>query len=77
MIEGMAKDICIRLGERIREVRKARQWRQIDLAAHSGVNIIYISDLENGRKEICLKTLHSIAAALDMTIAQLLEPTGL
>ena len=74
---GMAKDICIRLGEHIREVRKGRQWRQIDLAAHSGVNIIYISDLENGRKEICLKTLQAVAAAFDMTIAELLAPTGL
>ncbi|MES2390833.1 MAG: helix-turn-helix transcriptional regulator [Acidobacteriota bacterium] len=73
----MAKDICVQLGERIREVRKARQWRQIDLAAHSGVNIIYISDLENGRKEICLKTLQAVASAFDMTITELLAPTGL
>lgn len=73
----MAKDICIRLGERIREVRKARQWRQIDLAEHSGLNVIYISDLENGRKEICLRTLQAVAAAFDMTITDLLAPTGL
>ncbi len=73
----MATDICILLGERIRALRKARQWRQIDLAAHSGVNVIYISDLENGRKEICLKTLQAVATAFDMTITDLLAPTGL
>lgn len=73
----MATDICILLGERIRALRKARQWRQIDLAAHSGVNVIYISDLENGRKEICLKTLHAIASAFDLTITDLIAPTGL
>lgn len=73
----MATDICILLGERIRELRKARQWRQIDLAAHSGVNIIYISDLENGHKEICLKTLQALANAFDMRITDLLAPTGL
>ncbi len=73
----MASDICILLGERIREVRKARQWRQIDLAAHAGLNVIYISDLENGRKEICLRTLQAVANAFDMTITDLLAPTGL
>jgi XRE family aerobic/anaerobic benzoate catabolism transcriptional regulator len=73
----MATDICILLGKRIRELRKARQWRQIDLAAHSNLNVIYISDLENGRKEICLRTLHSVATAFDMTITDLIAPTGL
>jgi len=73
----MATDICILLGERIRGLRKERQWRQIDLAAHSGLNVIYISDLENGRKEICLRTLQAVATAFDMKITDLLSPTGL
>jgi transcriptional regulator with XRE-family HTH domain len=73
----MATDICILLGERIREVRKARQWRQIDLAAHSGLNVIYISDLENGRKEVCIRTLQAVATAYDMSITDLIAPTGL
>ena len=73
----MATDICILLGQRIREVRKARQWRQIDLAAHSGLNVIYISDLENGRKEICIRTLQAVASAYDMSITDLIAPTGL
>jgi XRE family aerobic/anaerobic benzoate catabolism transcriptional regulator len=55
----MARDICVMLGERIRELRKARSWRQIDLAAEAELNVIYISDLENGRKEICLRTLQA------------------
>jgi transcriptional regulator with XRE-family HTH domain len=73
----MAIDICILLGRRIREVRKARQWRQIDLAAHSGLNVIYISDVENGRKEICVRTLQAVATAYDMSITDLLATTGL
>jgi transcriptional regulator with XRE-family HTH domain len=73
----MATDICILLGKRIREVRKARQWRQIDLAAHSGLNVIYISDLENGRKEICIRTLQAIATAYDMSVTELIAPTGM
>jgi transcriptional regulator with XRE-family HTH domain len=73
----MARDICILLGERIRELRKAWHWRQIDLAAHADLNVIYISDLENGRKEICLRTLQSLATALDLKITDILAPIGL
>lgn len=70
----MARDICVRLGERIRELRKARNWRQIDLAAEAELNVIYISDLENGRKEICLRTLQALATAFDMKITDMLAP---
>jgi XRE family aerobic/anaerobic benzoate catabolism transcriptional regulator len=73
----MARDICILLGERIRELRKARSWRQIDLAAEAELNVIYISDLENGRKEVCLRTLQSLATAFDMKITEVLGPIGL
>jgi len=73
----MARDICILLGERIRELRRARSWRQIDLAAEAELNVIYISDLENGRKEICLRTLQALAAAFDMKITDMLGPMGL
>jgi transcriptional regulator with XRE-family HTH domain len=31
----MAKDICAATGERIRKLRRAKGWRQIDLAGHS------------------------------------------
>jgi transcriptional regulator with XRE-family HTH domain len=69
----MATDICILLGNRIRDVRKARQWRQIDLAEHSGLNVIYISDVENGRKELCIRSLQAIAVAYEMTVTELLN----
>jgi XRE family aerobic/anaerobic benzoate catabolism transcriptional regulator len=73
----MARDICILLGERIRELRTARNWRQIDLAAEAELNVTYISDLENGRKEICLRTLQSLATAFDIKISDILAPLGL
>ena len=73
----METDICILPGERIREVRKDREWRQIDLAAHSGVNVIYLSDLENGPEEVFVRTLQVIATAFDMTITESIGPIGL
>lgn len=69
----MARDICIALGERIRELRQSRAWRQIDLAEEAGIHENYVSDLEQGRKEICLRMLQSVAAAFGMKAHELLK----
>lgn len=69
----MARDICEVLGQRIRQLRKERGWRQIDLAEETGIHENYVSDLELGRKEICLRTLQTIAKAFDMNLAELLK----
>lgn len=69
----MATDICIRLGKRIRELRKARGWRQIDLAAHAEIGKNHISELERGSREIGLRYLVAIAKALDTTADALLK----
>jgi transcriptional regulator with XRE-family HTH domain len=69
----MARDICIALGNRIRSLRKARKWRQIDLAVEAEINENYVSDLENGRKEVCLRTLQTLAQAFEMKTSELLK----
>jgi len=69
----MATDICIRLGKRIRQLRKARKWRQIDLAAHAKLSQNHICDLERGQTEIGLRNLEAVARALDVTPDKLLK----
>jgi transcriptional regulator with XRE-family HTH domain len=69
----MARDICISLGRRIRDLRRERGWRQIDLAEQAGINENYVSDLEIGKKEICLRTLNVVAAALGIKTSELLK----
>ncbi len=69
----MARDICVATGERIRELRRAKGWRQIDLAEHSGVHEVHISDLERGVREAGLRTLRKIATALGTTISEMLK----
>ena len=69
----MASDICTALGERIRDLRKERGWRQIDLAEQAGISENYVSDLEVGRKEICLRTLQVVAQAFGLRPADLLK----
>jgi transcriptional regulator with XRE-family HTH domain len=72
----MASDICVLLGKRIRELRKARGWRQLDLAEQAGINENYVSDLELGNKEICLRTLQQVALAFGMKIKDLMNGVG-
>jgi transcriptional regulator with XRE-family HTH domain len=69
----MASDVCILLGKRIRKLRLARGWRQLDLAEQAGINENYVSDLELGRKEACLGTLSTLSRAFEMKLADLLK----
>jgi transcriptional regulator with XRE-family HTH domain len=69
----MTRDICIALGDRIRTLRLERGWRQIDLAEEAGIHENYVSDLELGQKEICLRLLQTVARAFGMTTAELLH----
>jgi len=69
----MARDICVATGERIRKLRRDKGWRQIDLAEHSGVHEVHISDLERGTREAGLRTLSKIAIALETTLSEILK----
>lgn len=69
----MASDIRIRLGERIRQLRMERGWRQIDLAVHAELSKTHICDLETGRREVGLDALERIAIALDTKPSELLR----
>lgn len=67
------EDICVVLGNRVRKLRLKRGWYQVDLAAHSGINRVAISNLERGKQEARLKTLKALAESFDLTISQLLR----
>lgn len=69
----MASDICALVGEKIRKLRKKKGWRQIDLAEHSGVHEVHISDLERGAREAGLRTLHALSQALEVKLSELLK----
>lgn len=61
------------LGERIKELRKARGWNQTDLAARAGLRQGTIANLETGaRDNPTQETLDKLARAFDIPIAELL-----
>jgi len=43
------------------------------MAEHVGMDRSFISDLENGRKEICIRNLELVATAFGMTVSKLMS----
>lgn len=68
----MSSDICVRFGKRLRALRKQREWTQVYMAEYVGIDRSFISDLENGRKEICIRNLELLATAFGMTVSKLM-----
>ena len=72
----MAIDICIRFGRRVRQLRRERGWRQVDLAQHAGITENYVSDVELGKKEVCIRTIEALSLAFGVRTAELMEETS-
>jgi putative transcriptional regulator len=69
----MAKDICARVGNRIRELRQAKGWSQQILADHAQMERSHLTRLEDGKREAGLKILEKIADALGVEPYELLK----
>lgn len=68
----MAKDICVAVGQKIRQLRLEKGWTQTYLSIHAGVGRNYISDVELGKKEMGLRNLQLLAQSLDVKTADLI-----
>jgi len=67
------EDVCVRFGKRVRKLRKERGWTQTYLAVHSGLGRPFISNLEKGKKEPCLRSQEILAGAFELSLAQLMR----
>ena len=71
IILGMGST-TIPIGEKVRELRKARGWLQQDLADRAGVSRQTVVNLENGRHVPEVATLAKLAGALEAPLPELL-----
>ncbi len=69
----MTSHILIALGDRIRELRNARGWRQIDLAQHSGIHEVHLSRLESGNHQAGVETVKRIADAFGVSLSEMFK----
>ena len=72
-MEGMMRELdYIKLGMRIRQVRKVRGWSQDVLAKKCGISMSFLGHIERGTRIMSLETLVSICNALDVGADELL-----
>ena len=65
--------LLVTIGKRIRALREAKGWTQVEFAVHLGMNRGHLSDIERGKREAGLLTLQTIAGGLGTTMARLLR----
>lgn len=59
------------LAKRVKELREAAGWSQVDLATHAGTTSTTISAIETGRTSTNLDTIGNIAECLGVNLAEL------
>jgi transcriptional regulator with XRE-family HTH domain len=68
-----SRDICDRLGERIRRLRTEKGFSQIALAEKLGIDRAYLSLVENGKQEVCVRNIDLLAQGLGVSLSQLFK----
>jgi len=68
-----ARDVASRFGRRVRELRRARSMTQVEVAVHFGIDRTFISDVERGRKSVCLPTMEVFALGFGLSLSDLLR----
>ena len=63
----------MRIGRRIRVLRTEQGWTQAMLADHSELTREHLSELENGHKEIGIRTLEKITLALELSLPEFFQ----
>ena len=66
-------DIRIKVGNRIRQLRKELLLSQESLAFKAGLARTYIASVENGKRNLSIMSLEKIIVALDCSVAEFFE----
>lgn len=63
----------MKVGDKIRKLRKQNKLTQTDLANKCGISFSFVSDIETGRRNPSIETLKTISIALNVPLTTLLE----
>jgi len=68
-----SKDILVRFGTRVRELRSQCGWSQEEFALECDLDRTYKGGIERGERNLALRNIVKIALALEITVAELFE----
>jgi len=67
----MPADLLVRLGSRIRKLRKKRGWTQIVMAEKVGIDRSFLADVERGKRNVSILNVELMAKGLKVSLSQL------
>ena len=70
----LTKDMDMRIGERLAQVRKRRNLSQKELAAKAGLTYWAVSRIECGTRDPWFSTVQRLVRALDMPLSDFMAP---
>lgn len=62
-----------KLGQNILRLRKEKGLTQEQLANKAGISRCYLSDIENGKRQISLAIIERIARELGMSVGEMID----
>ncbi len=63
-------NVKLKVGQRIRELRKQLELSQEGLAYKADVDRTYVTDVENGRRNVSLEILERLVKALNVSFSE-------
>jgi len=67
----MPEDLLIRLGDRIRKLRRKHGWTQAEMSERVGIDRSFLADVERGKRNVSILNLELIAKGLKLSLSQL------
>ena len=68
--------VQVRFGTRLRSIRQERGISQEKLAERADLHRTYVSSIERGERNVSLVNIERLAAALGVTMAELMPDTA-
>lgn len=72
-LEMIREELPKRFGERIRELRKSKNWSQEILSEETGFHRTYIGMIERGERNPSLVNINAFAETFGISISELLR----
>jgi transcriptional regulator with XRE-family HTH domain len=69
----MSSTIAVRFGQRLRMLRLKQSLSQVEMAYRFGIDRGHLSEMENGKKNVCLPMLEVLARGFQITVSELMK----
>jgi transcriptional regulator with XRE-family HTH domain len=69
----VSSKIAVKFGQRVRELRLKKGLSQVEMAYRFGIDRGHISEIESGKKNVCLPMLEVLSNGFGMSISELMK----